>query len=439
MPRMPRHGYGSPKKKPVVKAAKGQPARSAKQSSSRRSSTQRQGPSREGTLVTLKHVSKNMLPTFSQAEPLIQSLKAAVALENPRSIQSNMSQIRRQLKGNSREDRMKKRSQLRNSSQQTLRFSGQTLLESMAVSPSTAADYARRVAVFQTFCKILQLPLRTASQVDFALTTFLNESFQEGLDIADGQKFLAATLEAWPMLGKWGLTRSRRALKGWKNLDPGYSRPPLAWPFLSLVIMTMFEMKHHIAALCVLTMFVTYIRPSEALKLTVQDLTFSQGLGTPFALNLNSTEEMETSKVGLSDEAILLDSKTVNYLGPALRKMTLHRQAHEPLFQLSYPQLALHWKEALRKLGLPESFAVLYQLRHSGASWDALQRHRSLLEIKLRGRWSADASLKRYESHAKVAQTYEKLPAALKRKAEASPQLLQAMVGGFITRHGPMG
>lgn len=157
--------------------------------------------------------------------------------------------------------------------------------------------------------------------IDSALTTFLNECFQEGMDIADGQKYLAAVMEAWPIVGKTGLGRSRRALKGWKILDPGYTRPPLAWPVISLIALTLMQQNNVVAALLVLTMFVTYIRPSEAFKLTVQDLTVSHGLGLQFAINLNAAEELETSKVGMSGEAILLDSKTISYLGSALQRL----------------------------------------------------------------------------------------------------------------------
>ena len=177
-----------------------------------------------------------------------------------------------------------------------MRFHGQTILEAMAISPATALNYARRSAVFQSYCSILHLPVHTATQVDSALTNFLNECFYEWMDIADGQKFFAAVMEAWPVVGKTGLSRSRRALKGWKNLDPGYTRPPLAWPFISLVALTLMKLDCKTAALFIITMFVTYIRPSEALKLTVQDLTISHTLGLQFALNVNSTEEMETSK-----------------------------------------------------------------------------------------------------------------------------------------------
>eukprot|EP00434_Breviolum_minutum_P046366 symbB.v1.2.041881.t1/scaffold8799.1/size5018/1 len=44
-----------------------------------------------------------------------------------------------------------------------------------------------------------------------------------------------------------------------------------------------------------------------------------------------------------------------------------------------------HWKEALVHIGLQEDFAVPYQLRHAGASWDRFKKFRTQLEVKMRG------------------------------------------------------
>jgi hypothetical protein len=88
-----------------------------------------------------------------------------MAQENPRHLVRSMSSIRKDLKGKDMEDRMVKRAKLVSTPNPTLRFQGQTTLEAMAVSLATALDYARRAAVFQSYCKILHLPDRTATQV----------------------------------------------------------------------------------------------------------------------------------------------------------------------------------------------------------------------------------------------------------------------------------
>eukprot|EP00969_Alexandrium_andersonii_P103968 4587497-Alexandrium_andersonii.AAC.1 len=59
----------------------------------------------------------------------------------------------------------------------------------------------------------------------------------------------------------------------------------------------------------------------------------------------------------------------------------------------------------------------MYQLRHGGASWDRLRRVRTLQEVKQRGQWSADASVRRYEAAAKVQAQELAVPQALQAEA----------------------
>ena len=48
----------------------------------------------------------------------------------------------------------------------------------------------------------------------------------------------------------------------------------------------------------------------------------------------------------------------------------------------------------------------------SAASHDRALRHRTALEVKQRGRWTSDGSMRRYEAHARLQQEELKLPAA---------------------------
>eukprot|EP00971_Amphidinium_carterae_P007934 157143-Amphidinium_carterae.1 len=49
-------------------------------------------------------------------------------------------------------------------------------------------------------------------------------------------------------------------------------------------------------------------------------------------------------------------------------------------------------------------------MRHSGASWDALTKSRSLQAIQKRGRWRAASSVSRYEKAGRVAVLFNALP-----------------------------
>ena len=222
---------------------------------------------------------------------VIHALKQAVHQEVPSMTAVKMPELRRSIRAKDQKDRIAKRANMRKTSSPVQRFAEQTVLESFAVSHSTALDYYKIVLVFQNYCFLLGLSITNATQVDHSLTEFLNQAFFEALDISEASKFYAAVLEAFPFVGKTGLIRSRRALKGWRNLDPGQSRTPLAWPLVAYIAMALLQLGNPPAALCVLTMFTTYMRPSEALKLRKCDLVVSRHLQVSWALNLNAQEE----------------------------------------------------------------------------------------------------------------------------------------------------
>ena len=62
---------------------------------------------------------------------------------------------------------------------------------------------------------------------------------------------------------------------------------------------------------------------------------------------------------------------------------------------------------------------VLYQIRHAGASNDFSGGLRSLSEIKRRGRWKTDASVRRYEKGGRVTEQLLALRPGVQRHAIA--------------------
>ena len=51
----------------------------------------------------------------------------------------------------------------------------------------------------------------------------------------------------------------------------------------------------------------------------------------------------------------------------------------------------------------------MYALRHGGASFDIVSNSRELLEVKTRGRWQSDQSLRRYQKPSKAQAELNKL------------------------------
>ena len=100
------------------------------------------------------------------------------------------------------------------------------------------------------------------------------------------------------------------------------------------------------------------------------------------------------------------------------------------LFTHTYPELVAQFNITRTRLQLGN--LVLYQCRHSGASLDLQNRHRDHMELKKRGGWQCESSLKRYENAAKLNLSAARLlpwQVAAFRKAD---QQLEALFFGRV-------
>ena len=66
------------------------------------------------------------------------------------------------------------------------------------------------------------------------------------------------------------------------------------------------------------------------------------------------------------------------------------------------------WKQVTAALKMGK--AVLYQLRHGGASGDYLEKRRGLSDIALRGRWFSMVSVRRYTKASQVQKVLVSIP-----------------------------
>ena len=215
------------------------------------------------------------------------------------SLMDRRAAVRRSLQGASKPERATKRQKLIETNQLP-RFPGQTFLEQAAISGQVARDYANRVAQFAKAMKIPDLHTLTMPKLDEYLSTFLNNMFSEGTDISEGNKTFAAVLDARPGSSQAEqLPRSRRCLKGWANLDPGATRPPVPFQLIALIVVTMLRLNMGHAALLILLMFSAYLRPGEALALWAEDVVFPTRTVKSFAINLHPLARLESSKTSL--------------------------------------------------------------------------------------------------------------------------------------------
>ncbi|CAK0839946.1 unnamed protein product, partial [Prorocentrum cordatum] len=278
-----------------------------------------------------------------------------------------------------------------------------TVLEDEAVGPSTQKDYRHRFGCFTRWASEKGLSWETPAKADAALVEWLNEQFFEGEPLATGAKMLAALGHLLPGVsrGALELRRSRRALQGWRRHNPSSSRLPLPWPVVAALVKEMHAQGQLAAAGATLVAFVLLLRPAETLRLAGGCLVAPvRGGGRSrrkWSVVLHPQERGVTSKVGAQDECMVFDNPEFDLVLPLLEWLLKSVPFGKPLFPLS----AAQWQEALgaaARRRFPSLAApTLYQLRHGGASHEALAQFRSSEDLMRRGRWHSQRSVKRYE------------------------------------------
>ena len=129
-----------------------------------------------------------------------------------------------------------------------------------------------------------------------------------------------------------------------------------------------------------------------------------------------------------------MDNKLLPALGARLLSHAAQRGEGKPLFSVTQEQVALDLQVAASRLRLPSTMnVVMYMLRHIGASTDFALKHRSLAEIKLRGRWRGDQSLRRYEKGGRLAEQLSRLPEKLRAHVVRCAKLVNSVLRGSVS------
>ena len=298
----------------------------------------------------------------------------------------------------------------------------QSFLCQRSVSVPTLTRYREEVAAITMWSHgegLGALRVTNMPKLDAQVTEYLNALYFDGEGLSRGTYVVSAVLHTWPDLARSTqrpLPLCRQALKGWRNLAPPQSRLPLPWDIVAAIAHELAtELSPRMSLLTVLV-FHSYMRPGVAHKLRMDQLTppvpCGQGPQALWTLNLHPQELEQPSKTGAWDETLpLADVAGWEWLAQALT-LVIGRGAQHVLGRhgetLADRPLA-DWTAAFlriaTRLGVPlETRAVLYRLRHGGASHDVALQLRSLAEVRKRGCWRSDSSVARYAKPARLNQ-----------------------------------
>ena len=181
-------------------------------------------------------------------------------------------------------------------------------------------------------------------------------------------------------------------------------------------------------ALFTLLLVCTYMRPGEGMALRKGDLIPpSPGVLTHWSILLFPQERVPSSKTLAKDESLVMDPVFMPWWDRVLPTLA-KGNPESRVFAFSYEHYIPVFKAAAAEIGLPD--LVPYQARHSGASIDAANRHRSLAEIQRRGRWKTLASVQRYEKHAQLGKSAASLSTRQQYVFALALEWLEALVLG---------
>ena len=116
------------------------------------------------------------------------------------------------------------------------------------------------------------------------------------------------------------------------------------------------------------------------------------------------------------------------WIQPVLQGLQIGKKPESSLWNHSHAQLRESFNKSIARLGLQNLGLTLYSLRHGGASHDVLSRRRHILEVKQRGCWASDASLKRYVKEARLQSELNKVPLSVREYGSKILQNLPSLL-----------
>ena len=178
--------------------------------------------------------------------------------------------------------------------------------------------------------------------------------------------------------------------------------------------------------------FVLYLRPGEAMSLTpnqlVPPLTVGNNYNSGWGFILGPLSNAKPTKMGEYDQSVLWDRNDLD-ISESLSRLK-KRKAGMRIWRFDSVQGLNYFKSIINRLRLPIPIATFYILRHGGASHDVVTGRRSIMEVKSRGRWTSDRSVRRYSKATRALPELEILPAVWRRYALKVERLLPELLEG---------
>ncbi|CAK0874266.1 unnamed protein product, partial [Prorocentrum cordatum] len=273
------------------------------------------------------------------------------------------------------------------------------------------------------------LPDWSREDWDCTLVEFVEWLFDKGGAAATAKLVGPALLWGDPRLALGSLRATfpvlQQALKGWVQQRPELSRPPLPWVVVAAAARELLDLNMGMAALGIMLMFETYMRPSELLALStdhvVLPLPGESGAARWLTFVIRAQEALVPSKINAFDISVPLDLERQRWLARCVEVVARRRGSGSSLLGLVCADFAAAFKTVLKGVGASVLQGALYSLRHGGASHDRSMGAGSLAAVQQRGGWRAFRSVTRCEKHGRLGLELQKVEptrlAAMRRRS----------------------
>ncbi|CAK0904390.1 unnamed protein product [Prorocentrum cordatum] len=248
---------------------------------------------------------------------------------------------------------------------------------------------------------------------DCTLVEFVEWLFDKGGAAATAKRVGPALLWGDPRLALGSLRTAfsvlQQALKGWVQQRPEFSRPPLPWVVVAAAARELLDLNMGMAAIWIMLMFETYMRPSELLALSTDHvaLPLPGGWGAARWLTfvIRAPEALVPSKTNAFDISAPLDLERQRWLARCVEAVVRRRGSGKSLLGLGRADFAAAFKTVLIGVGASVLQGTLYS---------------SLAAVQQRGGWRAFRSVTRHEKRGRLGLELQKLEptrlAAIRRR-----------------------
>jgi hypothetical protein len=318
---------------------------------------------------------------------------------------------------------------------------------------------------------------------DDTLAAYLDVLFFKGEPVSAGRyaTYALRFMQDWSV-SKADFPNTHAALKGWRLAAPALARDPMPWQALLLLVHVLLEYVGPLtdvykrAALVLPWHFDGYMRPSEALAVSKQDVFFTthkdkriavivqaapddaEGSATDVVNAGRGKERRKPAKSGHFDGTITLCDQASERAGRALLARTALVKlcaspacgrslgsdgktlptSYSPLAGITLAQYEAALRYATKQAGLTSLKLTPHCARHGGASQDSQGEFRTLADIQQRGRWEAASSVARYKRSGTLERQLKKFsPAQLKLAASLQHSLPGTLSAVALQPQGP--